>query len=224
MHRLATPPVSALADVAALAGIDGWLTPPLRPVVGSSEPRRGRVRTVRFQVADDGPGLGAVYELLSTDLTGTVLVFGGAAALGGAVWGEILSRAAAAQGAAAVLVDGAVRDVDAMAAIGLPVYARDVQVVGPNGRAHAVQVDGVVTVDDVRITAQDAVAVDASGCIRIEAAREWELLDAARRYAAGEERVLQALADGTLLGEAYLHKRVVVDELKGGATGHGREP
>lgn len=224
MQRLATPPVSALADVAALAGLDGWLTPPLRPVVAAHEPGRGRVRTVRFQVADEGPGLGAVYELLSSDLTDTVLVFGGVGALDGAIWGEILSCAAAAKGAVGVLVDGAVRDVEAMAEVGLPVYARDVRSVGPNGRAHAVQVDGVVSVDGVRITAQDAIAFDASGCIRLEAAREWELLDGARRYAAGEERVLHALADGAPLREAYLHKRVVVDELKGGATGHGREP
>ena len=224
MPHLATPPVSALADVAALAGVDGWLTPPLMPVVGAPEPRRGRVRTLRFQIADDGPGLGAVYELLSSDLTGAVLVLSGVEALGGAIWGEILSCSAMLQRAVAVLVDGAVRDVDAMAAVGLPVYARDVRVVGPNGRAHAVQVDGVVTIDGVRITAQDAVAVDPSGCIRIEAAREWELLDAARRYAVGEERVLQALAGGAPLREAYLHKRVVVDELKGVSKGHGRAP
>lgn len=224
MNHLATPPVSAIADVAALAGLDGWLTPPLRPVVGASEPRRGRVRTLRFQVSDEGPGLGAVYQLLSSDLTGSVLVFAGVAGLEGAIWGEILSCAAVAQGAVAVLVDGAVRDVEAMTSVGLPVYARDTRVVGPNGRAHAVELDGAVTIDGVRLTSADAVAVDSSGCIRIEAAREWELLDAARRYDAGEERTLRALRDGTLLRDAYLHKKTVVDELKGGATGRGGAP
>lgn len=224
MNHLATPPVSAIADVAALAGVHGWLTPPLRPVVPASEPRRGRVRTLRFQVGDEGPGLGAVYELLSSDLSGAVLVFAGVEHLGGAIWGEILSQAASARGAVGVLVDGAVRDVEEMARIGLPVYARSTCVVGPNGRAHAVQLDGAVAIDGVRISAQDSVALDASGCVRLEAAREWELLDAARRYAAGEERVVQALQDGTLLREAYLHKRAVVEELKGGARGHGGTP
>ncbi len=232
MTDLSVPPVSALADVAALLGSDGWLTPPLQPMVRSATPAIGRVRTLSMAVGDVGPGLGPVYEMLSEDLSDCVVVVAGAASLGGAIWGEILSLAAHRSGAVGVVVDGWVRDRSAMEAIGMPVFGRGERVVGPAGRAHVVAVDVAVHVDGVRISTKDAIAVDGSGCMRVQAAREWELLDAARRYAAAEEQVVAALRHGVPLREAYLHKKAVVTSLqsasaepaKGVTTGHGGAP
>jgi len=211
---LPVPPVSALADVAALLGSDGWLTPPLQPMVRNAAPAVGRVRTLNMAVGDDGPGLGPVYELLSEDLTNCVVVVAGAASLGGAIWGEILSLAAHEAGAVGVVVDGWVRDRSAMEAIGMPVFGRGERVVGPAGRAHVTAVDIAVHIDGVRISTKDAMVVDGSGCMRLPAARECELLDAGRRYAAAEERVVEALRAGVPLREAYLHKKEVVTSLQ----------
>lgn len=226
MRHLSTPGVSALADVAALVGLDGWLTPPLQPIVPAPVAGRGSVRTVTLAVAESGTGLGPVYELLSSDLSGQVLVVSGAAALDGAIWGEILATAAQSSGALAVLVDGAVRDQPEMMFIGLPVYAREQRVVGPAARAHVVAVDAPIEIGGVHITCEDTIAFDAVGCIRLQAAREWEVLDAARRYNEAEQRVLDALRNGAPLSAAYLYKKAVVDTLKdewkGVTTGHGR--
>ena len=71
------PPVSAIADVLALRGLGGWLTPPLRPIVAPSEPIAGRAVTVALQATPAGRGLGEVQELLSTSLDGAVLVMAG---------------------------------------------------------------------------------------------------------------------------------------------------
>jgi 4-hydroxy-4-methyl-2-oxoglutarate aldolase len=206
--------VSVLADVAALWGHDGWLTPPLQPVVPAVAPVSGRARTVRLEVAASGPGMAKAFELLSHDLTGQVVVWAGVAEAPGATWGEILSMAARGQGATAVLVDGAVRDVDDMTQLGLPVYASRTAVVGPNGTVHAVEVDGPVAIDGVRIDAGDTIVVDAAGCIRLSGEHADELLAAGTSYAAGEGALLAALTAGEPLDSAYLHKKRAVDALR----------
>lgn len=203
-----------MADVAALWGHDGWLTPPLRPVVGASAPAAGRARTVRLEVSETGPGMAKAFDLLSHDLTGEVVVWTGVGDAPGATWGEILSVAARGQGATAVLVDGAVRDVDEMTAAGLPVYASRTAVVGPNGMVHAVEIDVPVVIGDVQICAGDTIVVDASGCMRLSSDHADELMSAATRYAAGEGALLAALGDGEPLNSAYLHKKRAVDALR----------
>lgn len=208
------PPVSALADVAILRGGDGWLTPPLQPVVVPGTATMGRVRTVQLAAADTGPGMTAAFALLSGDLTDQIVVWAGVADLPCATWGEILSRAAFGQGARAVLVDGAVRDVDDMRSIGLAVYARGTAVVGPHGTVHAVGVDVPVEVGGVVITPGDTVVVDSSGCIRLTAESAHELLADAGVYAAGEAGLLSALTAGETLDTAYLHKKRAVDALR----------
>ena len=208
------PPVSAIADVLRLWGIDGWLTPPLRPVVAAVQPIIGTVMTITIVAGDTGPGLAPVYSMLSHDLTGRFIVIGGGAEVSGAVWGEIMSTAAAANHANGVLVDGFVRDCSSMTAVGLPVYATDECVVGPNGTAHVVEVGGAVSIGGVAIDPHDSIVVDQTGCVRIPHALLDEILEASARYAAGEERVVEALGAGQPLTSAYLHKKTVVDELR----------
>lgn len=209
------PAASAIADVLALWGHDGWLTPPLVPVVGSLVPTVGRALTLTIMAGTHGPGFSAIYDVLSHDLTGRVLVLTGATAVPGAVWGGVLTRAAVQQGATAVLVDGGVRDRPEMATLGLAVYATSEQLVGPNGQAHLTAVDAPVAVHGVSITADDMIVVDATGCVRVPAALSAAVLEAAGRYAAAEDLVAAALNEGQPLTQAYRHKKSIVDELRG---------
>ena len=206
--------MSAVADVAALWGLDGWLTPPLEPVVAAVAPTTGRARTVRLEVADSGPGMAKAFELLSDDLTGQVIVWTGVAGAPGATWGEILSVAAAGCGAVGVLVDGAVRDVGEMTEVGVPVYAARRAVVGPNGTVHAVEVDVPVVIGDVEICPGDTIVLDVSGCVRASSGVADELLAASLVYTDGEGALLAALAAGEPLTTAYLHKKRAVAALR----------
>jgi regulator of RNase E activity RraA len=208
------PPVSAIADVLALRGLGGWLTPPLRPVVAPSEPLAGRAVTVSLRAEPAGRGLGALQQLLSSPLDGAVLVVAGARPVGGAVWGEILSRAAARAGATAVLVDGSVRDRPAMAVEALPVFASSEAVVGPAGRVSVEGIDVAVSIGGFGVVPGDLIVVDATGVVRIPADRADDILADARAYTAGEEGVLGALAGGAPLVEAYRSKQEVVDRLQ----------
>ena len=102
------PPTTALADVLQLRGLNGWLAPPLVPVAVSPVGVSGPAVTVALGLGSGpgGVGLAPLHDLLSDDLGGGVVVVAGAGGVAGAVWGEILSVAAAASGAVAVLVDG----------------------------------------------------------------------------------------------------------------------
>lgn len=206
-------PVSAVADVLALWGYDGWLTPPLVPVVRGSSVVCGRALTVQVTAGDAGPGLAGIYDVLSGDLTDRVVVIAGARPVAGAVFGEILAAAADGRGAVGVLVDGWVRDRDDMEAIGMPVLAAGERVVGPNGTAHLSGVDTDVTIDGVLVASGDTIVIDGSGCVRVPAAVADRVLDGARRYAAAEALVAVALAEGEPLTSAYRHKKSAVAEL-----------
>jgi 4-hydroxy-4-methyl-2-oxoglutarate aldolase len=208
------PPVSAIADVLALWGQGGWLTPPLRPIVASSTARIGRARTIAITVGSSGPGLTKIYDALSVDLTGCVVVVAGAEAVPGAVWGELLTLAAHQHGAVGVLVDGWVRDRIDMTVIGLPVYGRGEVVAGPQAVAHVHDLNIDVMIESTTVAADDVIVIDDSGCIRITGDHLDTVLDGARRYRDAESLVAQALRDGEPLSSAYRHKKRVVDELR----------
>lgn len=208
------PSVSAIADVLGLWGETGWLTPPLHPVVGPPEPVLGRALTVELHAAAEGEGFASMYEVLSGDLSGRILVLAGAEGVPGAIWGEILATAAKAAGATATLLEGWARDVPDIRQLGLPLYASGLRPNGPGGRAHIRSVGGDVSVAGVTVTAEDYIVADSSGCVRVRPDQLDAVLGAALHYAAGESAVLAALAEGEPLTSAYRHKKSVVDDLR----------
>ena len=173
----------------------------------------GAAVTIELCAEPVGTGLSALHQLVSRELFGQMVVIAGARPIGGAIWGEIMSRAAHQQGATAVLLDGIARDANAMIDEGLPVYAAELAVVGPAGRASMRSIGEPVHINEVVIAPGDPVIVDASGAVRVPAAECDRVLDAARTYAAAEEQVMAALAAGEPLVEAYRFKKAMVSEL-----------
>ncbi len=82
--------------------------------------------------------------------------------------GELMALQAKASGAAAMLVDGAVRDLDRIAEIGLPVWARAVSALGPE-KVAAGALDVPVQVGGVTIAPGDLVVLDADGAVVVPA-------------------------------------------------------
>ncbi len=211
-------PVSAIADVLALWNHDGWLTPPLQPVVAASAPVAGRALTITVGAGLKGPGFSPIYDVLSRDLTGRILILAGADAVPGAVWGEILTRAALQQGASAVLVEGWVRDRPVITDLGLPIYATGEHIAGPSGLAHITAIDAPITIHSTgiatRVASHDLIVVDATGCVRVPATEADDVLLAANKYAAAEDLVVKALNEGEPLARAYHHKKSIAAELR----------
>ncbi len=113
-----------------------------------------------------------------------------------AVVGDLLATQALDQGVAAMLVDAAVRDLDELRELGLPIWTRYVRAQGAT-KEHVGRLDARVVVGGTEIDPGDLLVLDADGAVVVKAervddvvqaalareARERELRD---RYAAGE--------------------------------------
>ena len=114
-----------------------------------------------------------------------------------ALIGELLVTQARARGAAALLVDAAVRDAEELREIGLPVWARWIRVRGA-GKSETGALDEPVQVGGATIHPGDPVVLDADGAVVVERARAEEVL-AASLEREERERVKRArLAAGEL--------------------------
>jgi 4-hydroxy-4-methyl-2-oxoglutarate aldolase len=114
-----------------------------------------------------------------------------------AVFGGLMAMQAKARGAEAILVDGPVRDVDELAELGVPVWARSIAAAGP-----AKQVPGVlavpVEVGGVRIAPGDVVILDGDGVVVVPRASHRDILAAAEARHAKERDLIPRLAAGEL--------------------------
>lgn len=155
--------------------------------------------------------LTALHDALSRPLPGAVVVLAGAGAAPGAVWGQILTRAVAGRGAVGAVVDGPVRDRHALAAEGLLLWGGPPATVGPAGQCRLVTAGTDVRVGDLVVHPGDTVVLDADGIVVLDPSTGADTLAWATAYAAAEDAVLDDLAAGRPLAEAYRHKRRVVD-------------
>jgi 4-hydroxy-4-methyl-2-oxoglutarate aldolase len=97
-----------------------------------------------------------------------------------ALVGELLATQAKAHGAAAILVDAAVRDLDELAELDLPVWARWVRIKGAGKDVPGV-IGDPVTVGGATIRQRDILILDADGVAVLEPERAHEVLEASRR-------------------------------------------
>ena len=111
--------------------------------------------------------------------------------------GDLLATQAKAHGAAGILIDAAVRDIDTLAELGLPIWARWVRIKGatkdiPGTIGEPVQVGGAT------INQGDIVVLDADGAAVVEADRVDEVLEASRKREDNERVKRIKLRDGEL--------------------------
>ena len=114
-----------------------------------------------------------------------------------ALVGDLLATQARARGAAAVLVDASVRDVEELAALGPPTWARWVRVRGAV-KEQPGALDVPVTVCGAEIRPGDAVVLDADGVAVVAAERVDEVLEKAREREDKERVKAEKLAGGAL--------------------------
>jgi len=96
-----------------------------------------------------------------------------------ALVGDLLATQAKAHGAAAILVDASVRDLNELAELDLPIWARWVRVKGA-GKNIRGSIGEPVTVGGATINQGDILILDADGVAVIEPERVTEVLDASR--------------------------------------------
>jgi 4-hydroxy-4-methyl-2-oxoglutarate aldolase len=114
-----------------------------------------------------------------------------------ALVGELLATQARGRGVAALLVDAAVRDVEELREVGVPIWARYVRVRGA-GKSIPGAIGEPVRVGGATIRQGDVVVLDADGAAVVEQARVEEVLAAARARAEGEREKRAKLEAGSL--------------------------
>jgi 4-hydroxy-4-methyl-2-oxoglutarate aldolase len=112
-----------------------------------------------------------------------------------ALIGELIATQAKTSGVAAILVDGAVRDLDELRELGLPVWARFVRVSGAEKQVVG-EIGGTVQVGGATIRQGDVVVLDADGAVVVERERIDEVLAAAQERLARENEKRPKLQAG----------------------------
>jgi 4-hydroxy-4-methyl-2-oxoglutarate aldolase len=107
-----------------------------------------------------------------------------------ALVGELLATQAKAHGAAALLVDASVRDLEELQELGLPIWARWVRIAGAT-KDHPGTIGEPVEVGGSSIRQGDVVVLDADGVAVVERERLDDTLQASRERAE-KERVKRA--------------------------------
>jgi 4-hydroxy-4-methyl-2-oxoglutarate aldolase len=173
------------ATVHEAAGRSPVVDLPLVQVLPGSR-AAGPARTVRCGQGDNL----MVHAAVAEALPGEVLVLTMPEPAPVALVGELLATQAKGRGAAALLVDAAVRDLEELRELGLPIWARYVRVSGAEKRVPGT-IGEPVTVGGATVRQGDVVVLDADGVVVVERERVEEVLAAARERAE-RERVKRA--------------------------------
>jgi 4-hydroxy-4-methyl-2-oxoglutarate aldolase len=181
-----------VATVYEAAGRTGLLEGPWIQVIPGSR-AAGPARTVRCG-QDDNLMVHAAMERVRP---GDVLVLAMPRPAPVALVGELLALQAKVRGAAGILVEGAVRDLEELRSLGLPIWARFVSVRGA-GKSVVGALDEPVVVGGATISPGDLVVLDADGAVVVAADRVCGVLEAARARAAREQALRAQLERGAL--------------------------
>jgi len=198
---------AVLSDVLDELGFRAQALPPsIRPLddtrnmVGVA--RTGLYREIFEVRAGENP-----YELeiaLVDDLKpDDVAVFGCGGSTRIAPWGELLSTAARARGAAGCLTDGFVRDVRQIRQMGFPVFHGGIAPLDSKGRGKVAEIDVPIECGGVRVLPGDLVVGDADGVIVVPRAVEADVLDRAFAKVSGENRTREELERGAKLADVF---------------------
>lgn len=183
-------PVPVAVDLAPERQIDPAIRPLLPP--GIQPPLFGRAVTVRC----DPPDFGAVVRALALVGKGRVLVIDAGGDRVTAMIGDVLGGQLHRQGAAGLVCDGAIRDVNGLAAMaGLAAYSRSITPRGPTS-AGGGTVNAPVVIGGCTVAPGDLLLGDADGLIALTPADLPRLIDKAEAKVALEAEWTRRLAAG----------------------------
>jgi 4-hydroxy-4-methyl-2-oxoglutarate aldolase len=163
-------PRIATADLCDAAATPIAMDARIRPVWRGAR-LVGRAFTVRVPSCEN-PSVRAAVEQAEA---GDVIVVDGAGAMERALWGGNVSRLALERGLAGVVVDGAVRDVDGIEALGFPVFAAGI-VPTPPARERDGEINVPISCGGLMVRSGDYVYGDADGVVVVPADLHDEIL------------------------------------------------
>ncbi|HXF47335.1 MAG TPA: RraA family protein [Burkholderiaceae bacterium] len=174
-------PSSILADVAGRRGALSGRIAPLDPAMRVAGP----ALTVEVRPGDNL----MIHAALALAQPGDVIVVDGKGDLSCALMGEIMVQQCLALGVAGVVIDGAVRDSEAIRALGFPMFAAGRNPNGPT-KGVAGRINWPIGCGGVSVQPGDLIVGDADGVVVIERRQAAALLPlAADKLAAESKRI-----------------------------------
>jgi 4-hydroxy-4-methyl-2-oxoglutarate aldolase len=195
VEQAARFPSSILADVAGRRGALHGRIAPLAPSMRLAGP----ALTVEVRPGDNL----MIHAALAVARPGDVIVVDGKGDLGSALMGEIMSQQAVALGVVGVVIDGAVRDSEAIRELGFPMFAAGLNPNGPTKNV-AGRLNHPVSIGGVCVRPGDLVVGDADGVTVIEREKAAAMLPLAAEKVAAETRRIADIRSRKALRPGWL--------------------
>jgi len=164
------------AELADAAGFPIAMDARIRPIW-----RRAQLAGPAFTVRTPPGEFQAVREAVERAPAGAVLVVDGGGELRCALWGDKMSTLALERGLAGIVVDGAVRDVDGIEALGFPVFAAG-SVPTPPARDRPGELDIAILCGGLEVRSGDFVYGDSDGVVVVPRERHDEIVAGVRTF------------------------------------------
>jgi 4-hydroxy-4-methyl-2-oxoglutarate aldolase len=175
IHRFAVFDAATLYEA---AGQKGMIDPAIRPAWAGARVC-GLAATVECPPFDNL----MLHIAVANAPPGVVLVANVGGCLSAGAWGEILTAAAQARRVAGLVIDGAVRDIDAIREAGFPVFSRGLAI-GSCTKERAGRLDIPVQIGGATVRPGDLIFGEADGLVVVEQ----EQLDAVYETAVGRRK------------------------------------
>jgi regulator of RNase E activity RraA len=157
----------------------------------------GRVRTVQAVTREAGGPQGHIAAaLVDSAEPGDVVVIANGGRTDVSCWGGLLGKAAIRGGIVGVIVDGAFRDVQENADLGLPIFARAAVAVSARGRIVQESMDDRIDIAGVEVDSGDWVVADRSGIAFIRGIDVERVVDFAETIVEREATMLASVTSG----------------------------
>lgn len=188
------------------------MAPAIRPLddalVLAGFARTGLYREIHRVVPDENPyelEMALIDDLRADDVA--VFACGGSRRI--APWGELLTTASRARGAAGCVTDGFVRDIRQIRALQFPVFHGGIAPLDSKGRGMVAEIDVPVECAGVAIAPGDLVVGDADGVVVVPRAVEAEAVRRAFAKVTSEDRTREELAAGARLADVFAKYKVL---------------
>ena len=163
----------------------------IKPV--NNVPLLGTAFTVKARVADNL----MIHKAIDMAQPGEIIVVDVQGDLSNAVTGEIMIRQAMKKGISGVIIDGAIRDLEALQKLPIPVYAAGVQPTGPYKDGPG-EINVPICCGGIVVKPGDILVGDADGIVVIDPQDAPEILEKAKEKFAQEQEKFKAIEDGTM--------------------------
>lgn len=191
-------------DPQVVKGFEGIPTGVISDAMGRTGSMAAEIKPVWPRARLVGPALTVrtfpadnlmIHKAVTLAKKGDVLVVNAGGYKDTAVFGDLLGYSCKVHGIAGVVIDGASRDAEGMAAIGFPVFARAVLPMGPFKDSPG-SINVPVSCGGAAVRPGDIIVADADGVVVVPSEEAAAVLSKAQGASAKEEQMRERLAKG----------------------------